>query len=90
VYLRAGQWDLAIADFNPKLASSLYGRGVAKQRKGDSAGAKTDIAAAQAINQNIADFCCRRELKGTCRAQEASLLNWFGRDTNHRRRAGRK
>lgn len=59
MYLRSGQWDLAIADFNaalrldPKLASSLYGRGVAKQRKGDSAGAKTDIAAAQAINQNI-------------------------------------
>jgi hypothetical protein len=44
---------LAIADFNPKLASSLYGRGVAKQRKGDGAGAKTDIAAAQALNQNI-------------------------------------
>jgi tetratricopeptide (TPR) repeat protein len=59
VYLRSGQWDLAIADFNaalrldPKLASALYGRGVAKQRKGDGAGA-TDIAAAQAINQNIA------------------------------------
>jgi len=59
-YLKSGQWDLAISDFNaalrldPKLPSALYGRGFAKQKKGDAAGGKSDIAAAQAIKQDIA------------------------------------
>ena len=59
VYLRSDQWDLAIADFDaalkldPKLASSLYGRGFAKSKKGDAAGSKTDIAAAQAIKRDV-------------------------------------
>ena len=46
-YLRLDQFDSAIADYNaalkidPKLASALYGRGLAKQKKGDSAGGKS-------------------------------------------------
>jgi tetratricopeptide (TPR) repeat protein len=62
-YLKSSQWDAAIADYNsalrldPKLASSLYGRGFAKQKKGDVAGGTSDLAAAQTINQNVAqDF----------------------------------
>jgi tetratricopeptide (TPR) repeat protein len=59
-YLKSGQWDLAIADFNsalrldPKPASAQYGRGLAKLKKGDAIGSKSDIAAVQAIRQNIA------------------------------------
>jgi len=63
VYLRSSQWDLAIADFDaalkldPKLPSALYGRGFAKSKKGNAAGSKSDIAAAQAIKADIgADY----------------------------------
>jgi tetratricopeptide (TPR) repeat protein len=58
-YLKMGQWDSAIDDydealqFNPKLASSLYGRGLAKLKKGDTTGGNADIAAARAIDANI-------------------------------------
>jgi tetratricopeptide (TPR) repeat protein len=62
-YIKMGQWDSAIDDynealqFNPKLASSLYGRGLAKLKKGDTTGGDADIAAAKAIEANIAaDF----------------------------------
>jgi tetratricopeptide (TPR) repeat protein len=59
-YLKLGQWELAIADFNsalgsePRLASSLYGRGFAKLKKGDMPGGNADIAAANKTDQNIA------------------------------------
>ena len=52
--------DAAIADYdvalklNPKLAGSLYGRGLAKRRTGDAAGAEADIAAATALQANVA------------------------------------
>ena len=58
-YLKMGQWDSAIEDYNealridPKLASSLYGRGLAKLKTGDTTGGNTDIAAAKAIEANI-------------------------------------
>jgi hypothetical protein len=54
-----GQWDWAIDDYNaalrinPMLASSLYGRGLAKLKKGDPTGGNADIAAAKAIEANI-------------------------------------
>ena len=41
VYLKMGQFDTAIDDyssalgFDPKLATALYGRGLAKRKKGD-------------------------------------------------------
>jgi hypothetical protein len=42
---------------NPKLATSLYGRGLIKRRTGNAAEAEADIAAATAISPNIAaDF----------------------------------
>jgi tetratricopeptide (TPR) repeat protein len=58
-YLKLGQWELAIADYNsalqldPKLASSQYGRGLAKLKKGDLTGGNADIAAAKTVEQNI-------------------------------------
>ena len=57
--LKAGKYELALADYdaalaiNPRLASSLYGRGLAKQRKGDPGGGRIDFAAARAIDPKI-------------------------------------
>jgi hypothetical protein len=61
VYLKSGQIDKAIADYdaalktNPKLPGPLYGRGIAKVRKGDVAGGNADTAAAKDINAKIAE-----------------------------------
>jgi tetratricopeptide (TPR) repeat protein len=62
VYLRKGEFDKAIADFdtslkfNSKNASSLYGRGIAKLRKLKTADGQADIAAANALRPKTADF----------------------------------
>jgi tetratricopeptide (TPR) repeat protein len=63
-YLRTGQFDLALADFEARLALSksaysLYGRGVAKLKKGDAAGS-ADVAAAKALQSDIAAFYSSR------------------------------
>lgn len=69
VRLRLGQYDLAIADYNdalrlsPRQASSLFGRAVAKSRKGDRAGAEADLAAAAAIDGQIAATYARFGVK---------------------------
>ena len=55
------KFDEAIADYNaalksnPKLASALYGRGLAKQKKGDNAGGQIDMATANLVQSDIAD-----------------------------------
>ena len=55
-----GDLDRAIADYTEAIrldranAYSLYGRGVAKLKKGDTAGGNADIAAAKAIKPDIA------------------------------------
>jgi len=60
LYLRLGRDSDAIADFdtalekNPKLSWSLYGRGIAKLRRGNAAEGNADITAANAINAKIA------------------------------------
>jgi tetratricopeptide (TPR) repeat protein len=60
-YLRLSRLDDAVADYdealklNPKQVGSLYGRGLAKLKKGDPAGGEADIAAAKAIQADIAD-----------------------------------
>jgi len=57
--------DAAILDFNAaldleaKLASSLYGRGLAKLKKGDVAGGNADVDAAKAIRPGIVDEFAR-------------------------------
>jgi tetratricopeptide (TPR) repeat protein len=64
-YLRLGQFDSAIADYDeavkidPKLASSLYGRGLAKLKKGNTDAGNADIAAAMQIQSNIAEEFAR-------------------------------
>jgi tetratricopeptide (TPR) repeat protein len=59
-YLKLGDWERAIADYDKALsfyrrrAWSLYGRGWAKLKKGDKSG-EADIAAAKAITPDIAE-----------------------------------
>ena len=56
-----GQFDSAIQDYSsalriePKLASALYGRGLARLKKGDAAGGKADLAAAAKLERKIAE-----------------------------------
>ncbi len=58
---RHGELDRAVADdnaalkINPKLAGSLYGRGIIKQKKGGAVGADADMAAARALRPNVAE-----------------------------------
>ena len=60
-----GQLGAAIDDyssalgFDPKLASALYGRGLAKLKQGDKAGSDTDISAATTIQAGIGDDFAR-------------------------------
>jgi len=59
VKLRLSRLDEAIQDYDaalklqPRLLSSLFGRGIAKQRKGAAEDAKSDLAAARAIDSKI-------------------------------------
>jgi tetratricopeptide (TPR) repeat protein len=62
IYLRLGEYDKAIADFDAGLqnrntwdtwASSAYGRGLAKRKNGDSAGGNDDIRKALEIKIDI-------------------------------------
>ena len=67
VNLKLGHYRKAIADYTAALsqfrdvkrASALYGRGIAKRRSGNLAGAKTDIDAARALKPAIADEFAR-------------------------------
>jgi tetratricopeptide (TPR) repeat protein len=65
VHLKAGRLDDAIADFDaalkddPRLPRALYGRGIARQRKGEREEAKADVAAAIAIQADIVSEMAR-------------------------------
>ena len=59
VHLKAGRYDQAIDDYNQALeilsnAEALFGRGMAKQKKGDAAGVQADILAAKTFDPNVA------------------------------------
>jgi tetratricopeptide (TPR) repeat protein len=60
VHLRLGRIDEAIADYDaaiklyPKFPPALYGRGLARLKKGDRAGSDADIAAAKVIWPDVA------------------------------------
>ncbi len=61
VELRLGQYDAAITDYDavlakePKLSASLYGRGIAKLRKGMKAEGNADLTAARTVFATIDD-----------------------------------
>jgi tetratricopeptide (TPR) repeat protein len=65
IHLKMGKWDRAIDDYgsalqlDPKLAGSLYGRGLAKLKTGDTTGGNTDISAAKEIESNIVEQFAR-------------------------------
>ena len=65
----AGKYDLAIADydkliqFDPKAGDGLYGRGMAKLKKGDNAGGNADIAAAKDLEVDIAEQFAKYGIK---------------------------
>jgi tetratricopeptide (TPR) repeat protein len=60
-YLKLGQFDQAIVDFSAVIARSpgyylaLYGRGVAKRKKGDIGADEADISAARALKAEVDD-----------------------------------
>jgi tetratricopeptide (TPR) repeat protein/predicted aspartyl protease len=60
--LRRGEFGKAISDFddslkdNPKNAPALYGRGIAKLRMMNTAAGQADIAAATALQPQVADY----------------------------------
>ena len=62
LYLKWKKLDLALADFNetlrhnPKNATALYGRGLAKRKKGDTAGAAADMDAANKLYPTVAKY----------------------------------
>jgi tetratricopeptide (TPR) repeat protein len=63
VHLKAGRFDAALGDYEvalgsqPTRAASLYGRGIARRRLGNTAGGDADIAAAVARWPGVAaDF----------------------------------
>ena len=63
--LKRGNWDQAIADYTQSLydrsefSESLYGRAIARQAKGDLAGAATDFQKAVAAEPKIASIMAR-------------------------------
>ena len=67
-YSDKGEYDDALADFgvvmhfNAKNALALYARGLTLLKKGDAAAGQADIAAAKAINPNIAEQFDHSEL----------------------------
>jgi len=60
-YMKLGEIDSAIKEYDTVLRSdpekpySLYGRGMAKRKKGDVTGGEADILAAKAIKADIAE-----------------------------------
>jgi len=69
VHLKRGDFPAALADFeaalvkDAKLPSSLYGRGIARLRLGQTAEGQADLAAATALDAEIAAFYDKNGLK---------------------------
>jgi tetratricopeptide (TPR) repeat protein len=71
VYLKLAQFDKALADYDaafaltkvPDHADWLYGRGVTKLKKGDSAGGNADITKAKTIQADIAEEYAKYGIK---------------------------
>lgn len=61
VYFRLGRWAESIADYDaalkadPKIAPSLYMRGIAKRRSGEVSAGDQDLAAAEILDSHIGE-----------------------------------
>jgi tetratricopeptide (TPR) repeat protein len=61
IFLKMGQLDSAIEDYSsalriePQMASALYGRGLARLKKGDAAGGNADVAEAKKLETTVVD-----------------------------------
>ncbi len=70
VFLKMTNFDAAVSDYdaalriNPKLAFALYGRGLARLKNEDAAG-ESDIAAAKALQADIAEEYARYGMQDT-------------------------
>jgi tetratricopeptide (TPR) repeat protein len=70
IFLKMTNFDAAVSGYdaalalNPKLASALYGRGLAKLKNEDSTG-EADVAAAKAIQADIAEEYARYGMSAT-------------------------
>ena len=68
-YLKLADFEKAVSDYtaivqtNPRHAASLYGRGWARQKLGDTSGGGADIAAAKAVQPDIVDVFARYGLQ---------------------------
>jgi hypothetical protein len=51
--------DLRQGALQPTLASALYGRGLAKLKKGENASGEADVSAAKAMKPNVAEEFAR-------------------------------
>jgi tetratricopeptide (TPR) repeat protein len=68
VQLKAGRYDQAVEDYTLALeilsnAETLFGRGIAKAKKGEAAAGDVDIAEARALDPNIAQKFARFGVK---------------------------
>ncbi len=69
--MKLGQFDKALADYEtafsltklPDHADWLFGRGIAKLRKGDSTGGNADIEKAKTIKADIAEEYAKYGIK---------------------------
>jgi tetratricopeptide (TPR) repeat protein len=70
VFLKMTHFDAAVSDYdaalriNPKLAFALYGRGLARLKNEDPSG-EADIAAAKALQADIAEEYARYGMQET-------------------------
>lgn len=70
VYLKMSQFDAAVSDYdaalriNPKRAFALYGRGLARLKNEDTSG-ESDVAAAKALQADIAEEYARYGMQET-------------------------
>jgi tetratricopeptide (TPR) repeat protein len=68
-HLMLGQWEDAIADYDTALksdsrfATALYGRGLARTKKGDTAAGEADMAAAKALQSDVVETFASVEVK---------------------------
>ena len=68
VYLRLGRTDDAVRDYtsalriNPRMPTSLYGRGLAELREGEKAQGEADLAAAEKLDSSIGQYFAKMGL----------------------------